>query len=114
MQLGGLGGCCKPIPVGAGTESQTISNFRLFEALKQALEDVKTVAYNLIKNLGKNYEIRLKSTSFQSKTHLQKHNDSNLFILQKKHTRKRLNSSTDIAFQRLREYKDAMRAYYRT
>ena len=77
------GGCCKPIPVGAGMESQKTSNFRLFEALKQALEGVKTVAYNLIKTCKKKHKIRLESTSCQGKTHLQKNTDSNLFLLQK-------------------------------
>ena len=57
-------GCCKPVPVGAGTESQKISNFSLFEALKQALEGFKTLGYNLIKNLRKIHEIGLESTSF--------------------------------------------------
>ena len=76
-------GCCKPVPVGAGTESQKISNFSLFKALKQALEGFKTVGSNLIKNFHKIHEIRLESTSFQSKTNLQKNIDSNLFLLQK-------------------------------
>ena len=93
--------------MGAGKESQTNLNFRLFATLKQALEDVKTVAYNLIKNLWKKHEIKLEPTSFQSKTHLQKNIDPNLFLLQKKHTRKKLNSSPDTTFQRLREYKYA-------
>ena len=39
-----------------------ISNFRLFEALEQVLKH----SHKPIKNLGKNYEIRLESTSLQS------------------------------------------------
>ena len=39
------GGRCKPTPVGAGEEPKKISNFRLFQALKQAFEiGVKTLS----------------------------------------------------------------------
>ena len=57
--------------MGAGEEPRKISNSRLFEALKQALEVLKR-SHNLIKNLGKKHKIRLESTSFQTHTHTHK------------------------------------------
>ena len=55
--------------------SRTLNN-KINKLHERALRLVTTFAYNLIKNLRKNHETRLESTSFQSKTHLQK----NLFL----------------------------------